>query len=81
MSNAHYDQGYTIASSGELALQAALEGMIDRGGLGAVLEAIAAVCDEKAEHIRHGWQDQELARSWSKAATRVARAARDADRE
>jgi hypothetical protein len=48
-----------------------LEGLIDRCGLQAVCEALSEICGEKAEHIRHCWQDPALARVWDTACGRL----------
>jgi hypothetical protein len=41
-----------------------LERLVDERGLMAVLEGLAGVCQDKAEHIRTGWQDKPLAKAW-----------------
>lgn len=41
-----------------------LEGMVDRYGLDWVVAALAAICQEKAEHVRSTWQDEALAAAW-----------------
>lgn len=48
-----------------------LETMIDQHGLAAVLEALAFVCHEKADHCITNWQDRTLAIAWRKAAQAV----------
>jgi hypothetical protein len=47
---------------------AALEGMLDRRQLSGVLAELAAICDGKAQHISENWQDEPLARAWSRHA-------------
>ena len=42
----------------------ALEAMIDQHGLDTVVLALSHICDEKAEHIRTNWQDENLADKW-----------------
>ena len=44
-----------------------LERLIDRSSLPMVLEALAAVCGEKADHVRTNWQDNALATVWGRA--------------
>jgi hypothetical protein len=44
-----------------------LEELVDKHGLRAVVDALAGVCADKAEHVRTNWQDQALARAWDKA--------------
>lgn len=46
----------------------ALEGLIDKHGLVEIGLAIAALCYEKAEHIRTNWNDDELAEEWDRRA-------------
>jgi hypothetical protein len=52
----------------EQRLRDALEGIVDGNTLAAVVDALAAVCRDKAEHIRSAWQDWETARAWDRAA-------------
>lgn len=52
-----------------------LEAMIDRSSLKDVLEMLAEICGEKAEHIRSNWQDEPMARFWEADARKVARVA------
>jgi hypothetical protein len=47
----------------------ALEGLIDRYGLAAVVLALAGICWGKAEHVESNWQDADLSRAWQRAAT------------
>jgi hypothetical protein len=56
-----------------------IEQFIDGSSLFAVLEMIEVICEEKAEHITTNWQDQKLARSWQRAAYRLAVAANSKD--
>ena len=42
----------------------ALEALIDKHGLVHVLTGLELVCEEKAEHIRHAWQDRKTAAGW-----------------
>jgi hypothetical protein len=44
-----------------------LEAIVDRQGLHSVVELLAIVCGEKAEHIAVNWQDAGLAKQWDKA--------------
>lgn len=54
---------------------AALEAAIDAHGLSNVLEIIANICRDKADHVSINWQDQRLSKSWEYAATRIELAA------
>ncbi len=49
-------------------MQEQLEQLIDSESLSAVAAAIAAVCREKAEHLRSDWQDYIAAQAWDRAA-------------
>jgi hypothetical protein len=67
-----------VLTQGEkLLASVVLEGMIDKHGLYDVLDMLAEVCTEKAEHIRTNWQDKKLASVWDQAgrALTVAQAA------
>jgi hypothetical protein len=46
----------------------ALEGMVDRVGISNVLYALAHICNAKAEHLEHNWQDRISAKVWAKRA-------------
>lgn len=49
-------------TSGE---QTDLELLVDRVGLSSVVDALAQLCGEKAEHLRVNWQDKESAKVWN----------------
>jgi hypothetical protein len=49
----------------------AIEALIDRYNLAAVLEAVADVCEDKAQHIRENWQDEPTSRLWQYASRKV----------
>lgn len=55
---------------------ARLEAMIDESGLGDVLDALAEICEEKAEHVESNWQDRSLARLWTRAGAHVRKSAK-----
>jgi hypothetical protein len=55
-------------------METTLEQLIDSHSLIGVLEALAAVCHGKAQHVRSNWQDEDLARCWDKAGFAVVRA-------
>ena len=59
----------------------AIEVMIDRFGLEAVLETVADIARDKSDHIESNWQDHNLARSWNRIANRIDRTAAAAARE
>ena len=48
-----------------------LEAMIDSDGLCQVLSDLAVVCNAKAEHIQHTWQDAPLAKVWEGQAVKI----------
>lgn len=49
----------------------ALEQLIDQHGLETVLDLLADVCHEKADHLRTTWQDRNAARMWDRDAMRL----------
>jgi hypothetical protein len=55
-------------------LNTTIEQLIDEnGGLAAILDAIAAVAFEKAEHLRSNWQDNNTAKVWEAAAEKISK--------
>lgn len=52
-----------------------LEGAVDRLGLREVIEHLASICSEKAEHLRSNWQDERSAARWDADTERLERAA------
>ena len=52
-------------------VQGALEALVDRFSVEMVLDCLACVCHEKAEHIEHNWQDELLTRPWHRAALAI----------
>jgi hypothetical protein len=55
----------------------ALESLVDSHGLCAVLECLADICKEKAEHLRTNWQDAGQARLWDNSGDLVQRTAEE----
>jgi hypothetical protein len=49
-----------------------LEMLVDRHGLKQVIDMLATICEEKAEHVSINWQDIHLARSWKRDANKLA---------
>jgi hypothetical protein len=49
----------------------ALEAMIDKTSLVAVVEALRDIADEKSSHIVANWQDAKTAKPWERAAGRL----------
>ena len=41
-----------------------LEELVDQYGIREILEALASICDQKAEHIRASYDDNTLADAW-----------------
>jgi hypothetical protein len=60
-------------------ISAEIERLIDASSLLDVLTALECVCGEKAEHIRHNWQDKTTARPWDKASRAFGKLARETD--
>lgn len=48
-----------------------LERYVDKHGLLHVLTALESLCYEKAEHVKSTWQDQALARTWTRAGAAI----------
>lgn len=48
-----------------------LESVIDEIGLSALLNEIAEIAREKADHLRSNWQDETSAKLWDKDADRI----------
>jgi len=48
-----------------------LETSVDASCLADVLDALAEICREKAQHLVANWQDQRAAGLWNRAASRV----------
>lgn len=44
-----------------------LELLVDDRGLDRVIDMLADICHEKADHLRSAWQDDFTANLWSKA--------------
>jgi hypothetical protein len=57
-------------------LENQLETLVDRFGLKTVVDRLANVCWEKADHLRSNWGDKVLAKDWSCAASRIDNAGR-----
>jgi hypothetical protein len=55
-----------------IAHESALEDLVDRYGLTAVLMMLASICTDKADHIRSSYSDATLANSWDGASVAVA---------
>jgi hypothetical protein len=58
-----------------------IEELVDKKGLGYVLEELGNVCDMKADHIQENWQDPQLARVWRRAAKILEAVAEKIDRD
>lgn len=56
-----------------------LENMIDAYGLVGVLETIAEIAGEKADHIRVNWQDASSAQHWERVTSKLWSAATTAE--
>jgi hypothetical protein len=49
----------------------AIEATVDKHGLIHVVTALELMCQEKAEHLRANWQDEQSAKVWDKAAKAI----------
>jgi hypothetical protein len=63
---------YPVKEQRETA-ERALEDLIDSHQLDAVLDMIATICIEKADHLTSNWQDSGAAKCWTKAANSISR--------
>jgi len=63
----------TIPNSNEME---ALEALIDRVGMFETIVALSVICGDKAEHIRHNWQDKVTAKQWDTASNVLANTAK-----
>lgn len=54
--------------------QEVLKGLVDARSLEGVMEMLATICAERAEHLGADWQDQRSAQCWLSAATRLSQA-------
>jgi hypothetical protein len=50
----------------ETALSQQLERFVDSHTLATVIDNLAEVCRDKAEHLRSNWQDEQAAKSWER---------------
>lgn len=50
-----------------------LEPSVDAHGLSMILDALALVCSEKADHVRENWQDEATAKVWEDMAGQILR--------
>ena len=48
-----------------------LEQHVDKVGLSEVLNILAEICHEKADHLQSAWQDPVASRSWTKDGNRI----------
>lgn len=55
-----------------------LEAMIDEFGLTDVLATLTLITSEKADHIRHTWQDKVTAKPWDRVSRSIDTVARKA---
>lgn len=50
-----------------------LESILDRSSPQAMMNALAEVCFEKADHVRSNWQDESLAKVWERCGSMIDR--------
>jgi len=58
----------------EQELMAEIEIAIDRVGLSVVLQSIAEICSEKADHVMETYADKGIASNWRNVATIISKA-------
>lgn len=49
-----------------------LESVLDQSSMPEILNMLARICNEKAEHLASNWQDEHAAKCWERAASRIA---------
>jgi ribosomal protein S15P/S13E len=54
-------------------MKESLESMLDRapGGLKEILNLLAEICQEKADHLESNWQDRISAQGWMNVADKI----------
>ena len=52
-------------------LKEELERMVDEHGVVRIFAMLSELCQDKAEHVRTCWSDEELACRWEKLARRI----------
>jgi len=57
-----------MTTAPELNTQRDLETLVDRIGLNSLVQLLAVVCEEKANHLRANWQDEVSAKAWERSA-------------
>jgi hypothetical protein len=50
-----------------------MEEFMDKEGLAQLIQLVAEICYEKAEHVLTNWQDENLAKLWEKDAKLLVR--------
>jgi len=55
----------------DVTLADTLESLVDAKGMTTVLETLAQIASEKADHIATNWQDTGLAKEWDRLAARL----------
>ena len=48
-----------------------IEKLIDERNVSQMLIVMAQVCNEKADHLRSNWQDEQAARTWERTAKKL----------
>lgn len=54
-------------------LPTVLEDLIDKHGVGTIMETMANICHEKAEHVAVNWQDNQMAGYWTRAGNQLSK--------
>jgi uncharacterized protein (DUF736 family) len=54
--------------------QDTVEGLIDRLTLRGLLDLVAQVCHEKADHLRANWQDETAGHAWERVSETMEKA-------
>ncbi len=54
-----------------MTLQDELENLVDRYHIEVILNKLATICHDKADHVLTNWQDKKLAKSWDKLGNKI----------
>lgn len=52
-----------------------LENLLDHYSLSDILESLAQIANEKADHLRTNWQDENTAKIWERDANKLSKLA------
>jgi hypothetical protein len=65
-------RGYDMPTDTRISHFDALEAILDQTDIKQVVLMLARICNEKADHVRSNWQDENLAKTWEFNSRRLA---------